>query len=697
MSDKVFVGPMVSDLDIGGKARRISRVNILVDSGHQYTSGDDTGRTLEKTVPWGSQEMADSILAAVRNYDYQPFTGTDALLDPAAEIGDGITIGGIYSILAQKDTSFGKLSTSEISAPMSDEIEDEYPYISKSEREANRRLAQTYSYITKTSEEIKLGVKNDMQQQSTEFSIELGKVQTTIEDKINGLSTSITADLNGIRTRVEKTETSIDGINTSVSEIKQSAEKISTRVEKTEEGINGLNKSVSTIEQTAEKITTRVEATEQGIDGLTKNVSTIEQYAKSIRLSVTNGTDSSSFQLTAGTAVLSSGSIKFSGMVTFTDLTSNGNTKINGDYITTGTISADRIDVSNLKFDTLWGTDTKIAIQADSSTIHIGGVNSLNTFSTSYLHGSTITFNKWGDIKSGLVIDNTNYTVRPGTSNVYSLGMSSYKFSGVYATYLYAMDSSNQMTISGNQIYTNDSSHSSIGTSSRHFNAGYFNYLYIGDIYITPSTIYASSGSWNLGMSTRPWTNGYFTNLYVNGTKFDPSSLSVTTNKLQYSSTVIATLNSSKQFIPDASTGYYIGSSSYPWEYGYFKNLYINGNPLSVNKLTFSSTNEVLLDSTRHFRPSDSTNSYYFGASNYPWYDVYTTSLHVLKGSIQLGSAGGSYGGAKLGFFGTTPITQLSISTTSNNQGYTSATANNYLTILNNIAGILKKYGLVSS
>lgn len=159
MSDRVYVGQMVSDLDIGEKPTRISRVNILVDSEHQYTAGDNTGRTLEKTVPWGSQAMADAILAAVKNYDYQPFTGTDALLDPAAEIGDGITVGGVYSVLAQKDIAFGKLTTTGIAAPSTDEIEDEYPYMSRAQRQEQRKLAQTRSLITKTADEIRLAIE----------------------------------------------------------------------------------------------------------------------------------------------------------------------------------------------------------------------------------------------------------------------------------------------------------------------------------------------------------------------------------------------------------------------------------------------------------------------------------------------------------------------------------------------------------
>lgn len=65
---------------------------------------------------------------------------------------------------------------------------------------------------------------------------------------------------------------------------------------------------------------------------------------------------------------------------------------------------------------------------------------------------------------------------------------------------------------------------------------------------------------------------------------------------------------------------------------------------------------------------------------------------------------GGSYGSvrlcsnatqSKLSFWGADPIARQTLSTTSANQGYTSATSSNYLNIINNIAGILKKYGLI--
>ena len=159
MSDKVYLGQNASDLDYDEKAPKISRVNLAVDSDHIYTSGDDTGRTLEVSCPWGSQAMADSILAKVSGIEYQPYEASDALLDPATEIGDGITLGGVYSVLAQSYVSLDKQCASNISAPYTDEIDDEYPYKTPEQRKTERQLAQTRSLITKTAEEIKLEVQ----------------------------------------------------------------------------------------------------------------------------------------------------------------------------------------------------------------------------------------------------------------------------------------------------------------------------------------------------------------------------------------------------------------------------------------------------------------------------------------------------------------------------------------------------------
>lgn len=130
-----------------------SKVVIIAgenDDGTQtvYEAGNDTGETLEVNNPLivafdetaGNQIAAD-ILARVQGYAYKPFSAGDALLDPAAELGDAVTIGGVYSVIASLNTQFDALYTAEISAPDMEEIDHEYPYESSANREIRREAA----------------------------------------------------------------------------------------------------------------------------------------------------------------------------------------------------------------------------------------------------------------------------------------------------------------------------------------------------------------------------------------------------------------------------------------------------------------------------------------------------------------------------------------------------------------------------
>ena len=142
---KVFVGSRVSRLDTGTPPERVSRVTLAVDGDNVYTAGDDTGRTVEKRLPWATQAMAESVLRQLQGVTYLPFSGEDALLDPAAEIGDGVTAGGVYSVLAKADVTFDGLYSADIAAPGGDDVEDEYPSTALSQRQSERELARLRS------------------------------------------------------------------------------------------------------------------------------------------------------------------------------------------------------------------------------------------------------------------------------------------------------------------------------------------------------------------------------------------------------------------------------------------------------------------------------------------------------------------------------------------------------------------------
>lgn len=146
MSDKIFVGSAASGLTEADKLLPYSKVTVT-DGTNSYTSGDDTGRELTVNVPLlpttDGATLAANILAAVKNYRYQPYEAADALLDPAAELGDGVTVGGIYGGIHAKTTTFSRLFRATVSAPAEEEIDNEYPYLSAQERDAVRQKKQT--------------------------------------------------------------------------------------------------------------------------------------------------------------------------------------------------------------------------------------------------------------------------------------------------------------------------------------------------------------------------------------------------------------------------------------------------------------------------------------------------------------------------------------------------------------------------
>lgn len=188
MSDKVYLGREMAQLDISPALAPVSRVVLLVDDETAYTAGDDTGRTVEVVCPYGTQAMASNILAGLRAYTYTPLQAQDALLDPAAELGDGLTAGGVYTMLGRIDLEWDALMASDSGAPGKAEQENEYQYRSPVIAGLNYQIAQTRSQITKTAEEIRLEVSNEIEGLSASISVRLDSITSTIQDQAGQIS-----------------------------------------------------------------------------------------------------------------------------------------------------------------------------------------------------------------------------------------------------------------------------------------------------------------------------------------------------------------------------------------------------------------------------------------------------------------------------------------------------------------------------
>ena len=269
MSDKVFLGTRMAQLDTSPSLAPVSKVILAVDSENAYIAGDDTGRTIEVTCPYGTQEMANNILSALSSYTYTPAMAQDAILDPAAEIGDGLTMGGVYTVLAQSTLTFDGIMTSDAGAPGQAEQESEYKYQSPVIADINWQLAETRSLISKTSEEILLKVENELEGLSSSFSVQLQQIQSQVTG-LNGQVSSITQKVDNITLSVSNGSTS-SSISLSVGGVTVSSQTIQMNGLVT---FTGLANGTTTIDGACIKTGT-IEASRIDTDSLYVNAANI--------------------------------------------------------------------------------------------------------------------------------------------------------------------------------------------------------------------------------------------------------------------------------------------------------------------------------------------------------------------------------------------------------------------------------------
>lgn len=177
------------------KAERFSaysKIIINVTDDLCYEAGDNTGRTLTLSCPWGTQKMANNLLAQMRGFSYQPYTAEGAILDPASELGDGINVNGVYSGIYRMDTNFNSHCSTDISAPSDEEIDYEHQYKSKQQREVKRKNKQFSSQLAINEEAITAEVKerkSDIADVKSTLSVQAGKIVAKV-NKTEGTSST---------------------------------------------------------------------------------------------------------------------------------------------------------------------------------------------------------------------------------------------------------------------------------------------------------------------------------------------------------------------------------------------------------------------------------------------------------------------------------------------------------------------------
>ena len=129
MSDTTYLGRKIQRFTSSPQFDGYSKVIIIVSDEIEYTAGNDLGRTMRLTCPWGTPEMAQDILDNIRGFQYQPYTAENAILDPSVELGDGVTANNVYSGVYTQKIKFGPALRATVSAPEDEEIDVREPDI----------------------------------------------------------------------------------------------------------------------------------------------------------------------------------------------------------------------------------------------------------------------------------------------------------------------------------------------------------------------------------------------------------------------------------------------------------------------------------------------------------------------------------------------------------------------------------------
>lgn len=174
-----YVGLDVTGCTDNGKRPAITSVTLQVDGENVITAGAYGGMDLYAVCPYATQEMALHILLQARDYRYQAFSAAAANLDPAAELGDGVTVDGLYSLIASiRDNGDGY---ADISAPGEEELEDEYPYRSETQRDLTGDVDSLRAYLQKALGEMQSSL-NLMKSSVQEMEMKMDDMSRELTD-----------------------------------------------------------------------------------------------------------------------------------------------------------------------------------------------------------------------------------------------------------------------------------------------------------------------------------------------------------------------------------------------------------------------------------------------------------------------------------------------------------------------------------
>lgn len=154
MDTGVNLGQNAVSLETGKQYETFGSVVFRFDSADgeeqivRYPTTEAVGATMEApllaiTDSGYASAIAQNVLSALGSYRYSPYKAKDALIDPAMELGDGLTVNGLYSVIAEADEICDELYSASIGAESFEEVKNEFVFQPSLEKTVARRIAQS--------------------------------------------------------------------------------------------------------------------------------------------------------------------------------------------------------------------------------------------------------------------------------------------------------------------------------------------------------------------------------------------------------------------------------------------------------------------------------------------------------------------------------------------------------------------------
>ena len=275
-------------------------------------------------------------------------------------------------------------------------------------------------------------------------------VRVEVGDYVPNLLAAETERLEGIRQEFRaangRMESIIESVEGDLSELTQTVGGFDLRIQNAEGAVSELSLTVGGFDTRISNAEGAVSELSQTVGGFSTRISDAEgnasealQTADKINWLVKSGTSASNFTLTDRTISLVADNITLDGYVTFTNLKTSGQTEINAGNITTGTIDATKVNVTNLQINNVkYGTYPIITCTGSygNPTVAVGkDQNSSSVNPTKMtIYGTTINV---GDetntlytvnVKAGTVKLICGSAINIGTSSYYAIMNSSREF-----------------------------------------------------------------------------------------------------------------------------------------------------------------------------------------------------------------------------------------------------------------------------